>query len=310
MALYSLHHELPTGYLRNYPVAIYQESRHRQLAALPKWQSFFLIRSDIKRVLAEVHFCIRGTHAHARPAAPFGGISFDPELPLTEIKKFISGVSESLQELGCTSITLVHPPAPYQRSGDLVLALLHDDGFNRTTTELCAVLQIVPGSFRDGLHDWELRKLQQAERKGVMCQKLPDERLADVYRFLATCRAERGTALSMTETQILELASACPEAVQLYVAINEGQWCAAVLGLQDHPEVLYTFYYGHSAATDALSPMVLLLDFVYTDCQERGVCAINLGTSTLNGTTNLPLLQFKLQLGAVPMQKVTLTKTL
>lgn len=308
MGLFSLHHDFPSGYQQSHPVTIYQEARHRELAATT-WKSFYLVRTDVKKVLADVHFRISRDQAVSRPAAPFGGISFDPRLPLEEIQKFIKEMHESLRALRCSAVTLVQPPAAYQPSADLLLALLHDEGYARIATEICSFLEITSSRLRDRFHEWEFRKLIQAERAGVTCVKLPGDRLSDVYRFLSACREERGYQLSMTEAQVLQLADAFPEAIQLYAAIKDGQWCAAVLGLQDNPSVLYTFYYGHTAATDSLSPMVLLLEFVYGDCQSRDLYAINLGTSTLNSATNVPLLQFKLQLGATPVQKVTLTKS-
>jgi hypothetical protein len=309
LAPYTLQAHVSPDFQRTYPVAIYQQGDHRGLTDGAQWQSFFYTRADAKKIFAEVHFTIVDGHAVSRPGAPFGSIAFDASLPVAALQRFIAAVDNQLIQLGCHAVTLVHPPAPYQRHTDLLLTLLQEAKYG-ATAELASVLSITQGGFGTGLNAWENRKLAQAREAGLHCSKLSNERVGEVYDFLHHCRAERGYSLSLTREQTLHLADASPNAIQLFIATQNNEWVAAVLAIQDHPEIVYTFYYGHAAAADKLSPMVLLMEFVYESCQAAGMHYLNLGTSTLQGTTNVPLLQFKLHLGAMPMQKVTLTKRL
>lgn len=309
MVRYSFQHHVPPDYERSYPVPLYQEARHRALTAAT-WTSFFLVRADLKKIFAEVHFLISGDQALSRPAAPFGAISFDGTLPLAELQRFIQAMERALQDLACRTITLVHPPTPYQQHADVMLALLQDAGYRQTATELAALIPVTEAPFDSRLHAWESRKLRQAKQAAMRCGRIPNDQGAQVYRFLQRCREERSQKLSMTEEQILELIRCCPDAIRLYTAEQENSLAAAVLAVHDHPDILYTFYYGHAAALDEISPVVRLMEHVYADCAASGISLLNLGTSTVNGATYLPLLQFKLHLGAIPARKVTVTKTI
>jgi hypothetical protein len=310
LASYAVQETISGEFQRTYPVSIYQEARHRELAGLGSWQSFFLVQIRTLKIFAEAHFHISEQGAVARPAAPFAGIAFYPNLPLAALQQFITEVDVQLRQRGCSAVTMLHPPAPYQKNGDLVLSLLHDAGYTRLGQELVAVISVDNEDLSTRLTAWEQRKLTQARKAGLQGVKLSLDHLSDVYEFLQQCRDERGYTLSMTKAQILELAAAFPEAIRLYAATQNNQWVAAVLAIQDHTEVLYTFYYGHLAAKNNLSPVVFLIHYVYFDCQATELKYLNLGTSTLHGVTNIPLLQFKLQLGATPLQKVIVTKTL
>lgn len=216
----------------------------------------------------------------------------------------------TLGDLGCRTISLAMPPALYQPNTEVMLALLHDAGYRQTATELAAFIPVTEAPFDSRLHAWESRKLRQANQAALRCGRIPIDQGAQAYRFLERCREERSQKLSMTEEQILELIRCCPDAIRLYTAEQENSLAAAVLAVHDHPDILYTFYYGHAAALDEISPVVRLMEHVYADCAASGISFLNLGTSTVNGATYLPLLQFKLHLGAIPARKETVTKTI
>lgn len=310
MARYVFQHTHAPEELRSYPVPIYQRAPHRALAGDDPWTSIFLIDRNQNTIRAEVHFRISEHRAHSRPGAPFGSISFDAALPVAVLQEFIREVECSLRKAGCHTITLVHPPAPYQRHQDVLHALLHDAGFRQAATEVAPILPVNEAPFRANLASGETGKLTRAKKAGLRCTRLAIDECEVVFHFLLRCREERGQRLSLTVAQVLALAAAFPDAIRLYAAELDSRRCAAVLALQDHPGILYTFYYGHTSATSVLSPMVSLLEFVYADCQAQGFHFLNLGTATINQATSAPLLQFKLRLGATPFQKVTFIKTI
>jgi hypothetical protein len=52
------------------------------------------------------------------------------------------------------------------------------------------------------------------------------------------------------------------------------------------------------------------MEGIYEHCQVEKIRLIDLGTSALNGRPNFGLLDFKLNLGAVPTEKLTFEKKL
>lgn len=297
------------GFTRTYTLPVYCSAAHRALQA-PVWKSYWLVRPAAQQLLAEMHFAWDGAAAVSPARAPFGACVFGNGLPVAEVKKFLDRTGHELQLAGCRHIRVVTPPEPYQAAGAWAPLFFAEGGYTLGAAEPAAFLPVSSDDFRARLHPWERRKIRQAAAAGIACNHLEGNRLQDVYRFLQLCRNQRGQQLSMSEAQIAALGAGFPDQVLLFEATQHSQRVAAVLAIRDHPRVLYTFYCGHAAAWNALSPLVLLLEYVHGYCRRHQIDWINLGTSTVAGATSLPLLQFKLNLGALLFNKFTFSKNL
>jgi hypothetical protein len=296
-----------SGFVRAYAVPMYCTEAHRALQTA-EWKSFWLVRPASRQIVAEIHFACHGAAALSPVRAPFGAFAFSGGLQADGLQQFLHRAGNELRLAGCTSIKMVMPPGPYLEAGALASVFFTEAGYAVGPVEASAFLPVSDLDFRAGLHAWERRKIRQAEAAGVVCRHGGRSGLQDIYRFLQACRAERGRQLSMSEEKIMELSEAFPKEVLWFDATRHGQRVAAVLAIRDTPQILYTLYYGHAAAANALSPVVLLLEYVYRYCRQHGAQWINLGTSTVEGATSTPLLQFKINLGAVLFNKFTFTK--
>jgi CelD/BcsL family acetyltransferase involved in cellulose biosynthesis len=99
-----------------------------------------------------------------------------------------------------------------------------------------------------------------------------------------------------------------PESFYLHVLSLSNKWVAASISIRVEHNILYTFYYDHDAEYDRLSPVVMLMDGIYSFCQQEGIKLLDLGTSNINGKLSESLLDFKLSLGAEPSRKLTFVK--
>jgi hypothetical protein len=99
-----------------------------------------------------------------------------------------------------------------------------------------------------------------------------------------------------------------PDKFHLFGVFDNNALAAASISIVLNNAVLYNFYSAHARQYDALSPVVGLMEGIYEFCQGEKIRLIDLGTSALQGRPNFTLLDFKLNLGATPTQKLTFEK--
>lgn len=274
-------------------------------------QSFFIAHPKRQVCCGEVHFHIDGNKAISRLRAPFGSFLFDQRLPAEVINAFVVYCEQELRENKTEEMILVHAPAAcYAAQYGLLHPVLFANGFSLLKAEVSALLDISSAGFTASLHDWENRKLRQAKRAGLRAEHLPLPELHSIYDFLAACRQRKGYKLSMNYEEVRHLTTVFPEAIHLFAVFDDKTITAAALCVKVNANVLYAFYYDHHADYDPVSPVVLLIEFVYAWCAARNIRYIDLGTSARNRSINFPLLNFKLRLGARPSPKYTFHKIL
>ncbi len=66
----------------------------------------------------------------------------------------------------------------------------------------------------------------------------------------------------------------------------------------------------HDDAYKQYSPVIAIIEALYTTCQDHSFSMLDLGTSMTQGKPNFSLLDFKTRLGGVVTEKLTLYKKL
>ncbi len=295
------------GYLRS----LFHTSKHLTLKG-GEVKSFFIIHAKRQVCCGEVHFHVEGTKATSRRHAPFGSFLFESRLAPEVLRDFIGYCENELRKAGIGELVLVHAPCHYYAEHYSMLhPLLLIKNYRVLNAEVSSLFHIGTEDYAACLHEWEQRRLRQARAAGLQASCLAIGDLLMVYNFLQDCRHHKGYQLSMSYEEVQQLNLNFPEAIHLF-AVHEGdKLVAAALCLAVNPEVLYAFYYDHHSDYDHVSPVVMLMEYIYQWCAEKNFRYLDLGTSTAaEGGINYPLLSFKLHLGAKPSPKYTLQKIL
>jgi predicted N-acyltransferase len=151
---------------------------------------------------------------------------------------------------------------------------------------------------------------RSAARRGLEFRALrPDER-AEAFAVNAENRAKRGHPLTMTLDAFLAMEHAFPDRVLWFGVFHAGRMIAANVSLLVSPDVLYVFYWGEVRGVEKLSPVTVLADGIYRECQRRGVRLLDIGIATVDGAPNHGLVAYKRNLGCTASLKLTLTKEL
>ncbi|MFZ5970792.1 MAG: hypothetical protein ACOYXA_04295 [Bacteroidota bacterium] len=303
--------ELPAGYKPVPHQWLFNTASHREGQSATGWHSYYLLKEQSNHAWAEVHFCLLNQEALSPYKAPFGSFQFHGPLNMDQRFYFIQKVEQMLAAKGAKKIVVKNPPRFYSPTDLSSLeVMLFNRGYAAVQAEIGAGISTSSRRFEDGLHAWEKRKLKQARQAGLKSKHLPLSKQNEIYQFIAGCRQEKNQPLSMTGEELAGAIRRNASHFHLFANYKGKDIAAAAVAILTSHHVLYTFYYAHARPFDAVSPVVLLMQFIYQWAKKHRVQWIDLGTSHLDGEPNFPLLDFKLHLGAQPASKLTFEKVL
>lgn len=289
---------------------LFNDRKHLHLQSPDGW-IFFNAVDESEHVLACISIHLENGIASSPRKAPFGSIEFVPNLAPKVLYDFISFILEEVKKIGAQKIFFKNPPASYNQSQQsLLTTFLLNHGFSVQRAEIGAVIPVTNANYTSLLSDWEKRKLKQAKLEELSFEETDTYQLSAIYTFIEKCRAGKGYKLSMSLAQLEALQNTFPNALKLFASRKQNELVAACIALEVSSNILYTFYYDHAEVFARCSPVVFLMEGVYSYCQHRSYTLLDLGTSNLAFQPNFGLLDFKLNLGGQPTSKFTFEKTL
>jgi len=308
---HSFQEAIPSEFTVDFDSGIFHHPQHLLLQATAGWHTYALLNNAKKLIEGIIHYHIEGAEAKSPYRSPYGSFIFSNRVSETLLTEFVGFTEHKLKEAGVQQILLKNPPEIYtsQSPTSLTKALL-ESGYMISKEETSAVIPILNHSFAEILHRSKKSRLKKCHDQQFSFESWPLSRLSEVYDFIRACREEKGYALSMSKTELQYVASAFSKVFFLHVVMDGHQLVAASISIQVNKTVLYTFYYDHGEQYDAVSPVVFLGEGLFSFCQQSQFDLLDLGTAHVDGKPNLPLLNFKLSLGAQPSRKLTFVKNL
>jgi hypothetical protein len=242
--------------------------------------------------------------------APFGSFQFSDSIKPKILYGFIAFVVERLKEKGVLSLELKNPTDAFNpHNSPLLNSFLLNQGFSIVRSEVQSVLK-TDHDFSSGLNAWEKRRLRQSEQAGLTFRRLDSGHMKEVYQFIVACRTERDYVLSIDWDTLKKTVDTFPDRFVLFGVLNNDEFAAASISINVGNKILSNFHSAHPRKFDKLSPVVMLLNGIFSYCRKNGFQILDLGTSALEDTPNFKLLDFKLGLGAHPSTKLTFKKFL
>jgi hypothetical protein len=227
------------------------------------------------------------------------------------LTEFVGFTEHKLKEVGVQQILLKNPPEIYTSQSSTSLSkVLLESGYTLDLEETSAVIQVRNHSYEEILHRSKKSRLKKCHDNQFSIVSRPLNKLSEVYDFISACREEKGFTLSMSMAELQRVVNAFSKVFFLHVVMDDHQLVASSISIQVNKNVLYTFYYDHGEQYDAVSPVVFLCEGLFSFCQQNQIALLDLGTANKDGNPNLPLLDFKLSLGAQPSSKLTFVKNL
>lgn len=257
-------------------------------------------------------FFLRGQQAISPLAAPFGSIEFAPALPDTILNELIQQLIDSARSAGATSVRLVNYPSCYAPGQTArLLGQLAEQGFQTTATYENFHLPITQQSFESHISAAEQRRLRKCRTAGFRIAQWHSPDLVAATHFIEQVHQQRDHANTIASSQLATLIQTFPDYFPIFGVWDADRLIALAVTVRVSPDILYYFLPVSDPAYDAYSPMVLLIDGLWTYCQQQSIALLDLGVSLNSDRTPKPsLMQFKRNLGAQTSLKTTVERLL
>ncbi len=301
----------PSGLNTDFETDIFLSRQHLQLQASSGWVSFTTIDKKSQKVVALVHYHLGSTLARSPYRSPYGSFVFSENISSDLLCEFVNFTEQKIREKGVKNIFLKNAPAAYDvANSERLRTILLQLKYEIELEEISIVIPVGKDSFESLLHRSHKKKLKKCRESGFTFQFLSLDHLEEVYGFLKAVREEKNYTLSMSLDELKKASDIFPSNYLLSVVKDQEQIVAANICIRVNSRVLYNFYHDHLSLYDVVSPVVLLNGGLYEFCQRQELTLLDLGTSTVNGKPDSPLITFKSRLGGQPTHKLTFVKNL
>ncbi|MCU0383853.1 MAG: GNAT family N-acetyltransferase [Cyclobacteriaceae bacterium] len=243
--------------------------------------------------------------------APFA-VPETRQLSAKEKANFIVAGLGILKQHQVEKVEITLPPEGYkQYKPTLIAEILKGEGFSLLKCVNHFLIDVNPDKkFEESITSIHARKLKKAKQTGLAFKVGNAEALKEIYDFIFNQRTLKQYKLSLSYIKIKKLQQTFKTKVKLFSVYHNKEMVAACIGLIPDSNTFYTLYYDHHIDYNFCSPNVFLLNEIYKWCIAQNLQLLDLGSAHINDKPNLGLQDFKLNAGAYPSAKLTLSKEL
>ncbi len=228
----------------------------------------------------------------------YSGISKEP------FSKVIKLIEAQLLQLGIKNVVITRPIECYH---PVPMNYFYEAGYAENTREIAHYLPI-DDSFASQIHLMQKRKLAKLDE--ITFEVGSIDQLMEVYDFIAGCRVAQNIPLNISFAKLETLFTLLPDHYHLHTARLNGELIAACIMVKATDRVVYYFLPATSAKHKTSSPMVGLINHMYSHYQQLGFEYLDFGISSENGKPQKNLITFKERMGGIRSDRVTFSKNL
>ncbi|WP_080055076.1 GNAT family N-acetyltransferase [Spirosoma aerolatum] len=244
--------------------------------------------------------------------ASFGSIEFNETLPDAMLDQFLDVLLSSARLLKKPTLRLVNYPDCYAPSqANRLTAKLFRHGFQLVASHQNAYLPISNRSFEQVIQSQERRRLRACQRANFHFHQWVNPVLADVVNFITDTRQTLGYRLTLSPERLAKLLHTFPDKFLVFCVTDGSKLAALAITVRVRHDILYYFMPASNPAYRIFSPMVMLVNGLFTYCQHNHIQLLDLGVSLDNFHNPKPsLMRFKRNLGASESPKLIFEKAL
>lgn len=300
---------IPHFYQRGF---LFNEARHISQQSDRPFHTIIAVNADTGQAEARYTFFLESTIATSPMAAPFGSIEFAENLPDFVLDEFLQTLLQTANDVGASTLRIVNYPHCYApRQAVQLTKLLTERGFSITEMHENAYLPVTHESFEQTIVAAERRRLRKCQRADFQFKQWTNPDIDLVTAFIIETRRLQDYQLSLSAERLASLLHLFPDEFGVFVVNDQSRIIALSVVVRVRGDILYNFLPVSHPDYRTFSPMVMLIDGLFTYCQQEGIRLLDLGVS-LDGT-NQPkpsLIRFKQNLGAQVSPKLTFEKSL
>lgn len=269
------------------PGFLFNEGVHLRQQANGAFHLIMALHQQTRRVEARCAFFVKSNGAVSPGAAPFGSVEFAETLPDTVLDAMLRALTDEARAAGAPMLRLVNYPHCYAPAlANRLTDKLKEHGFRITSSNPTSFLAVSPNPFAANLHASECRRLRKCKRAGFRFQHQPNPDIEAAVNFLCETRQQQGYALTISPERLTDLLTRFPEQFPVFSVVDGAATTALTIAVRVREDILYTFLPASNPNYRTFSPMVTLVDGLYTYCRQQSIRLLDLGRpSTL--TANL-----------------------
>ena len=258
-----------------------------------------------KGILGQIAFVITKNEAVSLPMSPFGGFDLDRVISRDELLKSLSLLLNHLRSRSIKKFTIrlypkCYDPELYDLQADCLTSL----GFQtiyQDETQFLLIDEKRP--LRAFVHGSQHRHMNFGSKKENHFTLLEIDALESVYQLLKENREDKGYPMTMEMDQLRYTIQKFPDKYFLFGFFIDGQLAASSVCIHVNGNILYDFYHGHDKKYSKHSPVIALVNGIYSYAQHKGYQLLDFGISTEKGIRNKGLYRFKERIGGKPSVK-------
>ncbi|QMW00692.1 GNAT family N-acetyltransferase [Spirosoma foliorum] len=276
---------------------------------------FYLVSAlnlSTQRAEARCAFFIQANNALSPAAAPFGSVEFTKTLPKFVLDMFLSTLINVARSVDVAIVRLVNYPNCYApEQACLLTNRLIEHGFYLREINPTSFLAIADIPFDRTIVPAERRRLRKCLEAGFQFMHWKEPNLHEVLDFLQETHAQKDYSLTLPPDRLLKLVQGFPKQFAVFVVKDRTDLTALTVAVRVRQDILYNFLPASHLHYQAFSPMVMLIDGLFTYCQQQQIRLLDLGVSLDEKRQQKPsLLRFKRNLGAQESPKLIFEKQL
>jgi hypothetical protein len=275
---------------------------------------FILSAIHAETRLADVRcaFFVQAGQAVSPLAAPFGSIEFSDYVSDTVLDDFIQKLTEAVRDSGAQHLRLVNYPACYApQQTERLIAALTKHNFRVTERHQNAFLTVTHEQFIGQLAPAERRRLRKCQEAGFQFTHWQVPNGQEVVEFIQRTRHQLGYKPTIQPRQLISLLTEFPDSFSIFTVRDGPNLAALTVTVRVRHDILYNFLPASAPAYHPFSPMVMLIDGLFSYCQQENIGLLDLGVSLDADRQPKPgLIRFKRNLGAKECLKFTFGKVL
>lgn len=237
----------------------------------------------------------------------FAGFDFTDDLPVA----FIDAVLADLKAQGAKSLEVLFAPSAHNPHKDeIAVKTLKNAGFSITREDVNFTIDVTDTPLSQRMRSQQKQRIQKCLNKNFTVSEAPVDRLPAVYSIIAANAKARGFSVSMTLDQLEAMHAALPGSLVPFAVMHGDIIASAAVCVRISPDILYIFYVGDQAGYASDSPVVMMVDGIYTYARRHGYKILDYGTASIGRERNEGLIDFKRRLGFVECSKCRMKKDL
>ncbi|UXP32956.1 GNAT family N-acetyltransferase [Reichenbachiella agarivorans] len=283
---------------------IFSEERYFQANEIQNYNSFVWQSNDTDASI-KIPFAIMGQEAISIPKAPYGGFVMQHLPNQTDTKSFLSSLSQYLTEKNVVSLQIKQNPDFFHTpSQNKLINSLFTQGF-RKNTEINHHIDLSNIQEED-IHPMQRRRIKKCQNAGFTYQKESHTASAEIYDFLSQCRLQQGLSVNVSKSHFVRLLSQLADVYNMYtVRDSTHRLLACTVTITVTPEVTYNYLPAFDRYFATYSPLAFLTDLLIRDLKKANARFFDLGISSIDGTPQDSLIQFKERMGGIRSERDT-----